>query len=271
MADLAAELSAASARLGRSMHPRTAANLAESRTRHEHGTTATSSKGTTRAHATSSAARPAPDVERGRRRRNLPILKPLVHEPRSRLKWIAAGCYRQLPEPASIDFIRWLHREFYRDVPDAMLRITGAGRDFTMRPGEWRTRTEHDVAVGRHVPPSSDHVDEFMQLFADRYRFDRIGKAGRIIAMAAAHHRFNYIHPFPDGNGRVSRLMSHGMAWSATSAAQGLWSVSRGLARGLDSRYIDPAYRGLVLRNRLVSCRTPRMQSRPRMSVWSRP
>jgi len=29
------------------------------------------------------------------------------------------------------------------------------------------------------------------------------------MAMAAAHHRFNYIHPFPDGNGRVSRLMSH--------------------------------------------------------------
>ena len=32
------------------------------------------------------------------------------------------------------------------------------------------------------------------------------------MAIAAAHHRFNYIHPFPDGNGRVSRLMSHAMA-----------------------------------------------------------
>lgn len=92
------------------------------------------------------------------------------------------------------------------------------------------------VAVGRHAPPSSDRVDEFMRYFADRYRFDRIGKAGRIIAMAVAHHRFNYIHPFPDGNGRVSRLMSHGMAWSADIAAHGLWSISRGLARGLESR-----------------------------------
>ena len=58
----------------------------------------------------------------------------------------------------------------------------------------------------------------------------------RIIAMAAAHHRFNYIHPFLDGNGRVSRLMSHAMALQAGIGAHGLWSVSRGLARGLDSR-----------------------------------
>jgi len=63
-----------------------------------------------------------------------------------------------------------------------------------------------------------------------------MGRAGRIIAMAAAHHRFNYIHPFPDGNGRVSRLMSHAMAWHADIAAHGLWSISRGLARGLESR-----------------------------------
>ena len=54
--------------------------------------------------------------------------------------------------------------------------------------------------------------------------------------MAAAHHRFNYVHPFPDGNGRVSRLMSHAMAWHADIAAHGLWSISRGLARGLESR-----------------------------------
>ena len=50
---------------------------------------------------------------------------------------------------------------------------------------------------------------------------------------AAAHHRFNYIHPLVDGNGRVSRLMSHAMALQAGIGAQGLWSISRGLARGL--------------------------------------
>jgi Fic family protein len=54
--------------------------------------------------------------------------------------------------------------------------------------------------------------------------------------LSSPFHRFNYIHPFPDGNGRVSRLMSHAMAWSADIAAHGLWSISRGLARGLESR-----------------------------------
>src|SRR5581483_9115744 len=67
----------------------------------------------------------------------------------------------------------------------------------------------------------------------DRYRFDRFGASAPIVAIAAAHHRFNYIHPFPDGNGRVSRLMSHAMAQLAGIGAHGLWSISRGLARGL--------------------------------------
>ena len=141
-----------------------------------------------------------------------------------------------LPEPASPDFIRWLHREFYRGAPAEMLRIRGTNSEFVMEPGEWRSRPEHDVAVGRHNPPSSHRVNDFMQYFETRYRFSNLGKAGRIMAIAAAHHRFNYIHPFPDGNGRVSRLMSHAMAHKAGIAAHGLWAVSRGLARGLDSR-----------------------------------
>lgn len=75
-----------------------------------------------------------------------------------------------------------------------------------------------------------------MGYFETRYRFAGMGKAARIMAIASAHHRFNYIHPFPDGNGRVSRLMSHAMALKAGIGAHGLWSVSRGLARGLESR-----------------------------------
>lgn len=105
-----------------------------------------------------------------------------------------------------------------------------------MTPGAWRSGPDQDVAVGRHVPPSSDRVAAFMDHFAARYCFEPLGKATRILAIPAAHHRFNYIHPFPDGNGRVARLMSHAMAHMAGLGAHGLWSISRGLARSLDSR-----------------------------------
>ena len=105
-----------------------------------------------------------------------------------------------------------------------------------MTPGEFRTASDHEVSVGRHLPPSADRVEAFMAYFERRYRFEELGSGSRILAMAAAHHRLNYIHPFLDGNGRVSRLMSHAMALSAGIGAHGLWSVSRGLARGIESR-----------------------------------
>jgi len=145
----------------------------------------------------------------------------------------AAG---DLPEPASGAFIRELHRAFYADAPEAMLLIEGAERRVRMTPGIFRSATDNEVAVGRHLPPSAAAVEAFMTYFERRYCFEPLGEGSRILAIAAAHHRLNYIHPFLDGNGRVSRLMSHAMALKAGIGAHSLWSVSRGLARGLESR-----------------------------------
>jgi Fic family protein len=139
-------------------------------------------------------------------------------------------------EPASRESIRGLHREFYKDAPARMLRVEHELGAYELVPGEFRSEPKHDVAVGRHQPPSSALVEKFMSYFETRYRFASLGTAERVFAMAAAHHRLNYIHPFPDGNGRVSRLMSHAMALQAGIGAHGLWSISRGLARGLAGR-----------------------------------
>ncbi len=232
IADLTAELSAAAAGLGRALHPHTAANLADVvRIMNTYYSNLIEGH-ETRPRDIERAL--AGEFDRDEGRRNLQVEAAAHVRVQSEIDRLGAGS--SMPEPASVDFIRWLHREFYRDAPPAMLHLHGAGREFTMAPGEWRSAPEHDVAVGRHQPPSSVVVDDFMRHFSDRYRFDGLGRAGRIIAMAAAHHRLNFIHPFPDGNGRVSRLMSHAMAWQAGIAAHGLWSVSRGLARGLDSR-----------------------------------
>jgi Fic family protein len=142
----------------------------------------------------------------------------------------------ELGEPAAQSFIRWVHHHFYDDAPDDLVTITDARGSYRMQPGEFRSEPRHDVAVGRHVPPSSSVVPAFMTYFEERFRLEPLGPAARTAAIAIAHHRFNYIHPFPDGNGRVSRLVAHAMALRAGIGAHGLWSISRGLARGLDDR-----------------------------------
>ena len=76
----------------------------------------------------------------------------------------------KLGEPAAPDFLLWLHREYYKGATEDMLRIRGAGPEFIMAPGEWRSLPGHDVAVGRHEPPSSERVPDFMAYFAERYR-----------------------------------------------------------------------------------------------------
>ncbi|TCR64817.1 Fic family protein [Bosea sp. BK604] len=232
IADAAAELSASSAILGRALHPLTAANLSGLvRIMNTYYSNLIEGHDI-RPRDIERALAGQLDLDEGRRNLQLEAAAHVrVQAEVDRLATLDA-----LPEPASRDFILWLHRAFYQDAPEPMLRIRGVGRDILMEPGQWRSEPEHDVEVGKHVPPSSDRVPDFMRYFEARYRFVPLGKAGRIMAMAAAHHRLNYIHPFPDGNGRVSRLMSHAMAQKAGIGAHGLWSVSRGLARGLESR-----------------------------------
>jgi Fic family protein len=232
IADAIAGVSAEAATLGKALHPRTAANLADLvRIMNTYYSNLIEGHNT----------RPR-DIERAlagdflgdEQRRDLQV--EAANHVRVQAQIDRRALAGTLPEPASSDFLLGLHRDFYKDAPPTMLAIKGATRNIMMIPGEWRSQAEHEVTVGRHLPPSSARVADFMRYFERRYAFARMGKAERLVAMAAAHHRFNYIHPFPDGNGRVSRLMSHAMAHVAGIGAHGLWSISRGLARGLGSR-----------------------------------
>ena len=232
LSDAIADLVAAATKLGQALHPRTAANLADLvRIANTHYSNLIEGHNT-RPRDIERAL--AGDLHQDKERRNLQIEAAAHVRLQAEIDRLAAT--GELGEPAAPDFLRWLHREFYKDATEDMLRIRGAGRTFMMTPGEWRSRPEHHVAVGRHEPPSSERVPDFMAYFSERYRLAPLGTAGRLMAMAAAHHRFNYIHPFPDGNGRVSRLMSHAMALVAGVGAHGLWSISRGLSHGLESR-----------------------------------
>ena len=142
-----------------------------------------------------------------------------------------------LPIPTSVEFLTWVHQTFYDEMPEEFRVIEHPNGTFEpIVPGRMRQQGDSEVSVGRHNPPSSARVAAFMEHFDKRFQIAARSASGRIIAIASAHHRLNYIHPFPDGNGRVSRLMSHAMALNAGIGGQGLWSISRGLARGLQER-----------------------------------
>lgn len=179
--------------------------------------------------------------------------RPLAEEAAAHVRvqeWVDETHARgDLPEPTSVAFIADLHCRFYQAMPEELRFIEHDGIRKEIVPGAFRDEGE-EVAVGRHLPPSALRVPAFLDHFAMRYRGLTRGATGRILSIPAAHHRLNYIHPFPDGNGRVSRLMSHAMCQTAGIGGHGLWSISRGLARGL----ADPA----EYKERMASADQPR-------------
>ena len=128
---------------------------------------------------------------------------------------------------ATADGVREIHRRFCAELPESLLwsETPDSEKKTRVEPGRWR---ESDVKVGRHVAVSPGAIERFMARFETVYA--RLGKSESILAVAAAHHRLLWIHPFADGNGRVARLMSYAMLQDAITTT-GIWSIARGLAR----------------------------------------
>ncbi|MFN2427667.1 MAG: Fic family protein [Candidatus Binatia bacterium] len=143
-------------------------------------------------------------------------------------KWIDEGGLDG--RAVTIEGLLDIHRRFCEMLPDEMLWVENPETRERIKvvPGEYRQR---DVRVGRHIPVSAGAVPRFMKRFEEAY--SRMGKVDTIIAAATAHHRFVWIHPFVDGNGRVVRLMSYAMLRESLDTG-GVWSIARGLARSVD-------------------------------------
>ena len=133
------------------------------------------------------------------------------------------------PYPLSAEYGRWIHKAFCSRLPAELLRVENpdTGRKIQVIAGQYR---DGAVQVGRHIPPLPKNLDRFLRRFDEGYDESRLSKIRRIVAIAAAHHRYVWIHPFYDGNGRVVRLMSYAALRNAGTGSE-LWSVARGLAR----------------------------------------
>jgi Fic family protein len=144
-------------------------------------------------------------------------------EMEARLPAMAAG------DVCSTEFLCWLHEEFYRRLPEEFRKVQDEkGKTHEVQPGKLR---RGEVSVGRHLAPASRKLTEFLKRFAEFYGPLVTTEPGSLIAAAAAHHRLTWIHPFLDGNGRVARLLTQAWFVKAGVDSDGLWTISRGLAR----------------------------------------
>lgn len=104
---------------------------------------------------------------------------------------------------ASVAVCRELHKRVVAGLS------AGQGGEGSARPGEWRPGPVH-ITGSRHRPPAAEDVPFLMQELhsflaqPDEPRYD-------LIKLAIAHHRFAWIHPFDNGNGRTVRLFTYGL------------------------------------------------------------
>lgn len=123
------------------------------------------------------------------------------------------------------EFICELHRRFVAQLPETMREVTGPDGETAINvPGELRRRY---VDVGAHVAPAPEDVPPLLDAFREGWQ--RLPKTPAHILLA--HHRFAWIHPFLDGNGRIARLLTTALLAKSDLDAGGLWSLSRGLAK----------------------------------------
>jgi Fic family protein len=83
-------------------------------------------------------------------------------------------------------------------------------------PGEWRTGPA-TITKSSHVPPGPHLVNFLVQEMCD-YVNDNWHEKTAFHLSAYVMWRLNWIHPFPDGNGRTSRVASYIVLCNALNA-----------------------------------------------------
>lgn len=102
-------------------------------------------------------------------------------------------------EPISADFIKELHR----------IVVSGLTHEGDKRAGAWRDEPRY-IANAKHQPPEPYDVPNLMRELINYINNDE-GEQYDLLKIAIANHRFVWIHPFGNGNGRTDRLMTYAL------------------------------------------------------------
>ena len=97
----------------------------------------------------------------------------------------------------SIDLLLRWHKQLFQDTKQD---ISGKFRDYLIKVGVYRAPDWQDVA---------ELMKSLMVFYNKNSKMHPIELAGRM------HYRFEKIHPFGDGNGRIGRLLMNSILWKS--------------------------------------------------------
>lgn len=100
-----------------------------------------------------------------------------------------------------------INRIFLSELHEQVVR--GLTAEGSKNPGEYRQK-EVKIAGARHFPPDYMQVNSYMEELFDFINHDDPSQFD-LLKTAIAHHRFAWIHPFDNGNGRTVRLLTYAM------------------------------------------------------------
>lgn len=135
-------------------------------------------------------------------------------------------------EMVSPKLVSGIHGRLFHDASIKELTLSDGT---LMVPGQLRSESGIEVNVGNHLAPASDSVGSMLSRLQEVYGRQQ-STTKRIISAMACHHRMAFIHPFPDGNGRAVRLLTH-LQLAYLDLASPIWSLSRGLAKNKEEYY----------------------------------
>lgn len=102
-------------------------------------------------------------------------------------------------------------------------------------PGQYRS---HEVTIKKslHKPPLAVKVPEYADELISFINSQREQKY-KLLATAVAHHRFAWIHPFRNGNGRTVRLLTYAMLMSQGFAVNHILNPTAVFCNSRDEYY----------------------------------